>query len=139
VKLAQARWLANKDKPLGKMTCMGLDVAQGGEDRTVLAPVHGLRFESLIPIPGALTTDGPAVAAAVLRYSRNDPTIAVDLGGGWGGGALSHLKQLNQYAIGSLGNLGVITGNMPAVQTDLTFHFASHQHFMDKGKLLAGL
>jgi hypothetical protein len=100
IKKAQARWIANKEKPLKPMTGMGLDVAQGGEDRTVLAPVHGLRFEALIPIAGALTTDGPAVAAAVLRYSRNDPTIAIDLGGGWGGGALSHLKQLNQYAIG---------------------------------------
>lgn len=100
VKIAQARWIANKDKPRGPMTGMGLDVAQGGEDRTVLAPIHGLRIETLIAIPGNITTDGPAVAAAVLRHARDKPTIAVDLGGGWGGGALSHLKTLNQDAIG---------------------------------------
>lgn len=100
VKIAQARWIANRDKPRAPMSAIGLDVAQGGDDRTVLAPLHGLRFETLIPIPGSITTDGPAVAAAVLRYARDKPTIAVDLGGGWGGGALSHLKQLGQDAIG---------------------------------------
>lgn len=100
VKVAQARWLANKDKPRRPMSGIGVDVAQGGADRTVLAPLHGLRFEELVAIPGDITTDGPAVAAAVLRHLRDKPTIAIDLGGGWGGGALSHLKQLNQHAIG---------------------------------------
>lgn len=100
VKIAQARWIANMDKPRKPMSGLGLDVAQGGADRTVLAPIHGLRVETLIAIPGSITTDGPAVAAAVLRHVRNEPVIAVDLGGGWGGGALSHLKQLKQDAIG---------------------------------------
>jgi len=100
VKAAQRRWIENKDKPKQPMTGLGLDVAQGGNDRTVLAPLHGVRFETLIAIPGSITTDGPAVASAVVRYARDKPTIAVDLGGGWGGGALSHLKQINQDAIG---------------------------------------
>ena len=102
VKLAQQRWLANRDKPRAAMTAIGVDVAQGGSDKTVLARLHGLRFDEMIAIPGEITTDGPAVAAAVLRHVRDRPTVCVDLGGGWGGGALSHLKQLSGgfHAIG---------------------------------------
>lgn len=100
VRLAQQRWLANRGQPLGPMIGFGVDVAQGGPDRTVFAPLHGARFETLIPIAGAITTDGPAVAAAALRYVRDGATIAVDLGGGWGGGALSHLRQLGLNAMG---------------------------------------
>lgn len=100
VRIAQFRWRENADKPLPAMTGMGLDVAQGGNDRTVLAPLHGLRFTDLVSIPGALTPDGPAVAAQVLRYRRDDATIAVDLGGGWGGDTFTHLRHLNQNPIG---------------------------------------
>ena len=66
----------------------------------MFAPLHGLRFEPLIAVPGELTTDGPAIAGQAIRYVRDGATIAVDLGGGWGGGALSHLKQLKLTAIG---------------------------------------
>ena len=100
VRIAQFRWKENQGKPPAKMTGMGLDVAQGGIDRTVLSPLHGLRFETLITIPGALTPDGPAVAAQVLRYRRDDATICIDLGGGWGGDAFTHLRQLHMKPTG---------------------------------------
>lgn len=100
VRIAQQRYRANRDKEKGRMTGLGCDVAQGGPDRTVFAPLYGLRFEKLIPIPGELTMDGPAVAGAAIRHVRDRATIAVDLGGGWGGGPLSHMKQLRLPAIG---------------------------------------
>ena len=94
LRAAQARWVANKDKPKGKMTGLGGDVAQGGGDRSVLAPWYGVRLEALKTVPGELTKDGPAFAGVVVSVVRDDAVVGLDLGGGWGGGALSHLKQL---------------------------------------------
>jgi hypothetical protein len=41
-----------------------------------------------------MTKDGPAVAGAVVAVVRDSAIVSVDLGGGWGGGVVSHLKQL---------------------------------------------
>jgi hypothetical protein len=101
IRAAQARWIANKDKPKRPMSGLGADVAQGGPDRTMLAPLHGVRFEALIGIPGAITTDGPAVAGAVVTHVRDGAVITVDVTGGWGGSALTHLKDhLHMPAVG---------------------------------------
>lgn len=101
IRAAQQRWLANRDKPLKPMSGLGVDVAQGGADSTALAPLHGVRFDAIKKLPGAITTDGPAVAAAVVQHIRDGATIAIDLGGGWGGSAYDHLKnQLNMRVIG---------------------------------------
>lgn len=101
VKAAVARWHANKSNQYQPMTGMGVDVAQGGPDKTVLAPVHGVRFETPISIPGVETTNGPAVAGAVVGNVRDGAIIAVDLGGGWGGDTLTHLKDhLDLPAVG---------------------------------------
>lgn len=96
LRAAQARWVANKDKPKAKMTGLGSDIAQGGGDRTVLAPWHGVRLERPKTIPGEITKDGPDVAGAIVTVIRDDAIVAIDLGGGWGGGALSHLKQIGE-------------------------------------------
>lgn len=101
IRAAQARWIANRDKPLGKMTSLGIDVAQGGGDKTVCAPLHTTRFEPLTAIPGVDTKDGPAVAGRVVSLLRDDAVCVVDLGGGWGGSTLTHLKtHLKLPAIG---------------------------------------
>lgn len=100
VRIAQFRWKENQDKPGHPMTGLGLDVAQGGADQTVLAPLRGLRFDPLIVLPGAITPDGPAVAAQVLRYRFDAATVAIDLGGGWGGDAFTHLRQLGMRPLG---------------------------------------
>jgi hypothetical protein len=101
IKAAQARWIANKDLPKEGMTGLGVDVAQGGPDRTVAAPVHGVRIEHPVVLPGAQTTDGPAVAGMVVSVLRDGATIGIDLGGGWGGDAHTHLKtHLNLPVVG---------------------------------------
>lgn len=92
VKAAQARWIANRDRILYDMSSLGVDVAQGGGDNTVLAPLHRTRFEPLTVVPGSQTKDGPSVAGHVVQVLRNDACITVDLGGGWGGDTLTHLK-----------------------------------------------
>lgn len=101
IRLAQQRWLDNRGKAAAPMSGLGVDVAQGGADSTVLAPLHGVRFEAFKTLPGAITTDGPAVAAAVVQHIRDGATIAIDLGGGWGGSAFDHLKhQLEMRVLG---------------------------------------
>jgi len=88
---ANDRWVANQGKRL-PMTCLGVDVAQGGKDKTVLAPLHRHRFEDLIRKDGAATPDGPSVATQILSARRNDAVIVIDLTGGWGGSARDHLR-----------------------------------------------
>jgi hypothetical protein len=73
------------------MTTVGVDVAQGGRDETVLAPLYGNRFEELIKRKGVDTTNGPAVAALVVQHMRDGCQVNIDLSGGWGGSARDHL------------------------------------------------
>jgi hypothetical protein len=73
------------------MTAIGVDVAQGGSDQTVLAPRRGSWFAPLRVHEGIDTKDGPAVAALVFDAMRDGCGVAVDLGGGWGGSTYDHL------------------------------------------------
>ncbi len=100
IRKAQARWMANREKPKPPMTGLGVDVAQGGQAKTSLAPLHGVRFEAIRTIPGKLTPDGAAVAGQVVAIAQGDVTIAIDMTGGWGGDAFSHLKGLKLPVIG---------------------------------------
>lgn len=93
IKAAQARWIANRNRDKGPMTGLGVDVAQGGPDNTVVTPVHGVRVEEQTKLPGHMTTDGPAVAGMVVALVRDGATIGIDMGGGWGGDAYTHLKK----------------------------------------------
>lgn len=95
VHLAQERWRRNEGKARQPMLHIGVDVAQGGNDETVLAPLYGSRFEALIKHPGKATPEPPDVAAAILKHRRNDCGVTVDCTGGWGGGVVSHLKTHN--------------------------------------------
>ena len=90
---AQQRWeLRSKSMPdWGRMTSMGVDVAQGGADNTVLAPLHALNFAKLIREKGVDTKNGADVAALVVRNLRDGAIVNVDCGGGWGNSAFEHL------------------------------------------------
>ncbi len=91
IRAAQARW--TKRKPDGvKMTSVGVDVAQGGKDKTCIAPRYDQWFGELTVLKGVDTKDGPAVAAEVLKVIRDGAQVNIDLGGGWGGSAYDHLK-----------------------------------------------
>jgi hypothetical protein len=88
---AQARW--TKAAPAGvPMTGMGVDVAQGGADRTVIAPRHDGWFAELIVAEGKSTPTGSEVAALVVANRRDGADIVIDMGGGYGGGALQRLQ-----------------------------------------------
>jgi len=92
VKAAQDRW--TNQPPVGVPMCaIGVDVAQGGTDNTVLAPRYDGYFSKLIKYPGKETPDGKAVAGKVIQARRDSARVIVDIGGGWGGDAYGHLKQ----------------------------------------------
>lgn len=100
VRAAQARWV----KPVGKrMRALGVDVAQGGRDSTVIAPLYDpATFDTIKSWPGAQTPDGPTVANLILKERKDGAAIAIDTTGGWGGSARDHLKtnhQIKAHAI----------------------------------------
>jgi hypothetical protein len=77
VRLAQERWKERKRE--GPMTALGLDVARGGIDQTVLAPRYGNWFARLEKHAGSSTPDGPLVASLALSIARDGAIINVDV------------------------------------------------------------
>lgn len=73
VRLAQQRWREGQ-RPAVAMRALGVDVARGGDDKTVLAPLYHTWFDPLQKYPGKSTPDGPAVAQAVLAYVPSSST-----------------------------------------------------------------
>jgi hypothetical protein len=92
VKLAMERW--KPQIPAGIPMCaIGVDVASGGADQTVLAVRHDGWFAPLEAVPGVKTPAGSDVAGLVLSKRRDQAQVIIDLGGGWGGDALRHLVE----------------------------------------------
>lgn len=77
VEAAQARWEAKLPKP--RMDSMGVDVARGGKDNTILARRHGMWFDELLAYPGKETPDGPTVAGLVVANIRDRAPIHIDV------------------------------------------------------------
>lgn len=75
--LANERW--RKGMPENSaMTAIGLDIARGGRDQTVLSPRYGLWFDELICVPGRDTPDGPSVVGLVVQHMRDGACINLD-------------------------------------------------------------
>lgn len=96
VKMAQERWEQSK-RPCAPMTAMGVDVARGGSDKTVIAMRYGAWIDELQTYPGASTPDGPAVAALVLKHRRDKAVINVDVVG-VGTSVYDHLRNITDKA-----------------------------------------
>lgn len=77
IKAAQARWKA-QDAP-GVPSAVGLDVARGGTDRTVVCRLHASWVAPFQKLPGAATPDGPSVAGLVLSEATAGVPIRVDV------------------------------------------------------------
>jgi len=77
VELAMARWREPIKLPI--MDSVGVDVARGGKDKTVLARRHGYWFNKPIRLPGKETPDGPSVAGAVVAAMRDGARIFIDV------------------------------------------------------------
>lgn len=102
VQAAMARW--TERPPDGVPMCaMGVDVAQGGADNTVIACRYDGWYAPLVKVPGTATPGGTDVAGLVIAKRRDSATAVVDIGGGWGGDAYAHLRANGVEAIGYLG------------------------------------
>lgn len=82
VELAQARWRERLRK--GEMMALGVDVARGGKDNTVLAPRHKTEetehwYDRLQMHPGKETPDGHVVAGLVIAQHRDHAPIHIDV------------------------------------------------------------
>ena len=90
VRMAQERW---KERPDAPQTAIGVDVARGGADKTVIAVRYGNWLDELKTYPGTSTPDGPAAAALVMAQRRDKSIINVDVIG-VGTSVYDHLKGL---------------------------------------------
>lgn len=98
VEAAQARWKRHDAKP-GRMDSLGVDVARGGEDQTVISRRHGMWFDELIAYPGTQTPDGPTVAGLTIAALRDRAPIHIDVIG-VGASPYDFLNQAGQHVLG---------------------------------------
>jgi hypothetical protein len=82
-----------------QMTSMGVDVARGGTDSTVVQVRYGNYFPAPERIPTALARTGPEVASTVLPLRRDACPVVIDANG-VGASVYDHLRDaLNQDGI----------------------------------------
>ena len=89
VEAAQSRWV--EKRPRQSMTSLGVDVARGGQDQTVIAPRYGSWFGELLTFPGKETPDGPTVSGQVIASLRDGAPVNIDVIG-VGSSPYDHLK-----------------------------------------------
>lgn len=80
VEAAMERWTPHP-RPKPEMDNIGVDVARGGKDETVLAPRHDWWYAPLQAHPGADTPDGPKVAGLVMAASRDGCNQHIEING----------------------------------------------------------
>ena len=97
VEIAQARWQALDPRP--PMDSMGVDVARGGKDKTVIATRHGMWFDKFHVYPGSATGTGPLVAGLALQHKRDGAPIHIDVIG-VGSSPYDFLVDLGQHVLG---------------------------------------
>lgn len=91
---AQKRWTP-KPPDRVPMCAIGVDVAQGGKDETVMAPRYDGWYAPLVRTPGEKTPDGKSVVAILITVRKNSALPIIDMGGGYGG-ATKELLEDNQ-------------------------------------------
>jgi len=77
VEAAMARWTDLSPKP--DMDSLGVDVARGGADNTIIARRHGFWFDKPLTYPGKSTPDGPTVAGLAIAANRDHAPIHIDV------------------------------------------------------------
>lgn len=110
VDAAMARWKPREKR--GEMHSMGVDVARGGRDKTVIARRHGVWFAPLQRFDGEKTKDGPAVFAETMRLRRDRAPVHIDIIG-VGSSPYDFLKQNKVQTVGvnnSSASFGVTAG-----------------------------
>ena len=97
VEAAQARW--KRPDKLAPMDSLGVDVARGGRDNTILARRHGMWFDEALAYPGEATPNGPKVAGLSIAALRDQAVIHIDVIG-VGSSPYDFLNEANQQVVG---------------------------------------
>lgn len=97
VDAAMERWTDLAPKP--NMDSVGVDVARGGRDNTVIARRHGAWFDRPLTYAGTQTPDGPTVAGLVVAATRDGAPIHLDVIG-VGSSPYDFLRTANQHVLG---------------------------------------
>lgn len=94
IRAAQARWTERPPAHV-PMCAMGVDCTGGGDDPMVIAPRHDGWFAKPIVVPGKdIPQDrlGTVPAGIIISHRRDGAKVIVDMGGGYGGPIMEHLK-----------------------------------------------
>ena len=94
---AMARW--KRPDKLPPMDSLGVDVARGGKDNTILARRHGMWFDEPLAYPGTATPDGPTIAGLVVAAVRDRAPIHIDVIG-VGSSPYDFLNEMGQQVLG---------------------------------------
>lgn len=94
---AMARWQPRINK--GPMDSMGVDVARGGKDETIIFKRHGVWFDEPLVFAGTATPDGPTLMAHVLAARRDRAPVHIDIVG-WGSSPYDFLVANDIQTIG---------------------------------------
>lgn len=97
IDLAMARW--TKPLRLEPMDSMGIDVARGGKDNTIIARRHDMWFDEALSYPGPQTPDGPTIAGLVIAAARDNAVQHIDVIG-VGSSPYDFLNQAHQPVVG---------------------------------------
>lgn len=97
VKIAMNRWKERDRKPV--MDSVGVDVARGGRDSSIIARRHEFWFDKLIEVQGADTDSGPKLAGQVVANTRDNAPIHIDVIG-VGASPYDFLVQARQQVTG---------------------------------------
>lgn len=97
IEAAQARWTPRS--PKGEMDSIGVDVARGGADSTVLAPRHGNWYDKLVEVAGKETPSGQHVVGQVVAIRRNSAPVHIDVIG-VGASPYDLMREANIQVIG---------------------------------------
>ncbi len=104
---AMARW--KPEGKTGQMDSVGVDVARGGLDKTVIATRYGKWYSHLMRYPGAETPDGAITAGLILSAAKDYAPIHVDVIG-VGASVFDHLRDNDVHVVGINGAESSDTG-----------------------------
>lgn len=93
---AQERWHERSWEEIKRLRMLVLagDIAQGGVDTTVLAPLFDTDFfEELVTMPGSATPTGNEVQSMILTTREDRALIVLDGQGGWAGSTRDLLQR----------------------------------------------
>jgi len=96
VEAAMQRWTEKEKK--GPMDSVGVDVARGGRDKTIICKRHGAWYDRLKSYPGTETPNGGITAGLVVSETRDGAPVHVDVIG-VGGSVVDHLRANNVHVV----------------------------------------